>query len=573
LEIDLCQSDRLMSMAHKHLNAKLQLEAARAQGRIFFRRVTGPLFAGAASLMLLGVTLEALLAVACEGSLGLSKVDCKYARSMPSVLMMLAAPLVMLIVLPTQNRFIWLLNAIQTPGGFVVSLYFGFEIRGALAKQRFAQGECVSFDLDEPTPCECLMSTLVVLSTFALVCVNTSAAFVALLLRRGLSSRRRLDGIWRIMRTAYVTAGSVSLIALVAELVRGHCSETDVFRRVLLWGQTLIALLIGALLSMPNVRARTHAFLSVRSEAAAAASGIASVLSGRPIDELASNAARLFRAIRLDLVRYEDLVDATIDPKLESRAQPRDLLDCDAFISHSWSDPPAEKWIALQLWRRQFIADHGREPVVFIGAPRPAPRTGGRARLTARGAFTGGRARTARGARTATAAAHRPARARPYAYAPINRAPPAHACRLRRQVLHLTARRVDCGRCARVPAAVDRRLPAVRRALRWQLPVEDVVPDGAGQSRPRTLAKLPHPPIPHPITHPTTNPHTLLGDAHATRLPPKTHHRLAPRSTRISRWEARSSTSSSCASATGRASPRAPSTSPRRSAATPPTLK
>lgn len=38
----------------------------------------------------------------------------------------------------------------------------------------------------------------------------------------------------------------------------------------------------------------------------------------------------------------------------------------DAFLSHSWHDPPAEKWWLLQAWRAAFVRKHGREATVWI---------------------------------------------------------------------------------------------------------------------------------------------------------------------------------------------------------------
>jgi hypothetical protein len=50
----------------------------------------------------------------------------------------------------------------------------------------------------------------------------------------------------------------------------------------------------------------------------------------------------------------------------QSISEPCALGDCDAFISHSWSDDAAAKWAVLQQWRENFIAQHGREPKVWI---------------------------------------------------------------------------------------------------------------------------------------------------------------------------------------------------------------
>merc|ERR1712039_474003 len=35
-------------------------------------------------------------------------------------------------------------------------------------------------------------------------------------------------------------------------------------------------------------------------------------------------------------------------------------------MGHSWHDPPIEKYDALQEWRRNFIAEHSREPCVWF---------------------------------------------------------------------------------------------------------------------------------------------------------------------------------------------------------------
>jgi len=38
----------------------------------------------------------------------------------------------------------------------------------------------------------------------------------------------------------------------------------------------------------------------------------------------------------------------------------------DAFVSHSWHDPPAAKWRALQVWGAEFRAAHGRAPLLWF---------------------------------------------------------------------------------------------------------------------------------------------------------------------------------------------------------------
>jgi hypothetical protein len=141
---------------------------------------------------------------------------------------------------------------------------------------------------------------------------------------------------------------------------------------LLLGAEVLTASALGFVLTRPNVRARAHAFLSSRSEGAAAVSGIASMMSGQSTDALQARAIRLFRGVRLDRVTYNDMFDDTRGAALNALAEPRHFLEVDAFVSHSWSDPPALKWSALQAWRARFVEERGREPIAFIGTERAA---------------------------------------------------------------------------------------------------------------------------------------------------------------------------------------------------------
>merc|ERR1712125_181985 len=43
-----------------------------------------------------------------------------------------------------------------------------------------------------------------------------------------------------------------------------------------------------------------------------------------------------------------------------------DIGQCDAFISHSWSDDGAAKWAAMQSWRAGFVVANNREPRIWI---------------------------------------------------------------------------------------------------------------------------------------------------------------------------------------------------------------
>jgi hypothetical protein len=219
--------------------------------------------------------------------------------------------------------------------------------------------------------------------TTALACIGLWTALsaragvlvAARLCQHGASCRRLLDAAWQAATVFYVGGGLVPLCALAVELARirggsGHGCAATAGLRPYLWAQSLINTLLGALLSAPSMRARARALLSGRAEAGAAASGIAALLSRRPVDELVEAAAQSFRAVRLDRVRSEHLLDGASDAAPRELSEKVRFSECDAFVSHSWSDPAEAKWAALQEWRRQFVSEHGREPLVWIGAQR-----------------------------------------------------------------------------------------------------------------------------------------------------------------------------------------------------------
>jgi len=73
-----------------------------------------------------------------------------------------------------------------------------------------------------------------------------------------------------------------------------------------------------------------------------------------------------FRCILSSDISRKDLATSSPDPDLYSRTTKARQGTCDAFVSHSWSDDEGAKWAALQRWRRSFVAEHGREPTVWV---------------------------------------------------------------------------------------------------------------------------------------------------------------------------------------------------------------
>lgn len=100
----------------------------------------------------------------------------------------------------------------------------------------------------------------------------------------------------------------------------------------------------------------------------------------RPPEEVLDHARACFRSIKFNELRREDLLDgadrggpedALADGAgsvltLFARTQVRDLGGVDAFVSHSWHDPPGPKWAMLRGWALAFEAAHGRSPRLWL---------------------------------------------------------------------------------------------------------------------------------------------------------------------------------------------------------------
>lgn len=125
-------------------------------------------------------------------------------------------------------------------------------------------------------------------------------------------------------------------------------------------------LALGALLLWPRSRRRAQFWLQSRGGDLTATSSIAAYIGGHTPKYILERALRTCRCVSLDKVTREDMETSTPDESLQRHACHCRLEDIDAFLSHSWHDPPDLKWEALQHWRRQFRVEYRREPKVWI---------------------------------------------------------------------------------------------------------------------------------------------------------------------------------------------------------------
>jgi len=98
------------------------------------------------------------------------------------------------------------------------------------------------------------------------------------------------------------------------------------------------------------------------------AAGVAALIGKQDIRTVLAAARRTFTGVSLARLQFEHLASSEVDERIASLASRCALGEVDAFLSHSWHDPAAPKWRALQRWRRDFeeAESGGRSPVVWF---------------------------------------------------------------------------------------------------------------------------------------------------------------------------------------------------------------
>jgi len=176
------------------------------------------------------------------------------------------------------------------------------------------------------------------------------------------SARSMQRCMWRVIQVCTSGAVLIDLYAIPAMSLR--CGHLVPF---VTWDPAALVLL--GLLWNPTWRQYCHSRLAKiferRSENLAAASIAGLVGACRPREVLAESRLR-FRSVCMADITLDDLRDNAPNPELFSRSTPEHLGDIDAFFSHSWHDDCEVKWQAMQQWRDDFVAEHGREPRVWI---------------------------------------------------------------------------------------------------------------------------------------------------------------------------------------------------------------
>jgi len=219
-------------------------------------------------------------------------------------------------------------------------------------------GSCARYEVG--LPCPYVMGV----NIFKCICMLLLAMYlVSAVWRFGKKDSRRV--LLMAQRSMSVCWFFFALIALAdcSFVSKGGFSSLTVWHLVVVLAYSMTSFLM----SQQRFYRLLQSWLMSRGGAAAAAASVASMLGNKRADEVLTLARENFRTVPCDRIRKEDLLDNRPNSDLAKCAKRARLGHCDAFLSHSWSDSPEQKWKMLQAWRRSFKKAHnGREPTLWI---------------------------------------------------------------------------------------------------------------------------------------------------------------------------------------------------------------
>eukprot|EP00931_Biecheleriopsis_adriatica_P083470 TRINITY_DN5705_c0_g1_i11.p1 TRINITY_DN5705_c0_g1~~TRINITY_DN5705_c0_g1_i11.p1 ORF type:complete len:501 (-),score=55.24 TRINITY_DN5705_c0_g1_i11:178-1635(-) len=264
----------------------------------------------------------------------------------------------------------WLLSLLPTDRRAVPCLTFAFSIAFFLAAIELAVNtssqiegvladSCFIIHSDRIFPCWFVYLFFAIHAVMGFVCLVQGILFLVPLYRRQPSpTMLRFD--WLAIGIYYLIDGianvmvTIGALAVPTDLAQGSSAFVvkDIF-------------IVWACLS-PSFALKVQHWLGSRGEASTAAAGVAQLLAGRDVEQVLQQARSTFRYVLASKVSREDLADSKPNPALMAYTEKAMVGEVDAFISHSWHDEPDAKWDGLQLWRKEFVEQHDREPKLWI---------------------------------------------------------------------------------------------------------------------------------------------------------------------------------------------------------------
>jgi hypothetical protein len=191
-------------------------------------------------------------------------------------------------------------------------------------------------------------------------------------------ARQALVMLWRNARLCMGCAGLILIVFAVAMLAAGDAAahySASLFAADLSMG---VGWVVACVMYSTRRCRKFMAFLTYvqnRGESQSAAT-VAALLGGsKPAASLDTARGKFHTILHAELSRSDFAQNVEVQRNLLfGKTKKTRLGDCDAFLSHSWSDDGATKWDALSSWANAFRERQGREPKLWLDKVRSRRR-------------------------------------------------------------------------------------------------------------------------------------------------------------------------------------------------------
>ena len=234
----------------------------------------------------------------------------------------------------------------------------------------FTRGTCVDYR-DASAPCWLAAIHIAMTAANTLLCfeIIVRRIFVSLYTKRNISGRFVLIwGIWGRFLLGITATATVFVLpySFFAEGREFLSSPTGVV--VIL--ETLMTAALATLALTPRLYSGVQTWLSSQFGTVTDAMAVATLMSqggDKPLEEVMATAKGKLRYVTLSSMSVSDFEvsgGGRSDKYSKSvQCRPRDI---DLFVSHSWSDPPLEKWKVLKEYCNEFEKKYNREARLWL---------------------------------------------------------------------------------------------------------------------------------------------------------------------------------------------------------------
>jgi len=198
----------------------------------------------------------------------------------------------------------------------------------------------------------------------SLVLLSDAWAFLWLLRAMFATSTRTILDAWLFAQVAtMVFAGFCGVLYIGSgNVISGSIPPNDIVN----YGFNILQVAIAYIISREGFRGQAQEFMARIGFCTSASVVVAMLGSGNSTSEVFAMARDRFRGVPMDRITYAMMEGNRPASALMQITEPMRLGHVDGFLTHSWSDPIAEKWAAMCAWRDKVLQTKQREPTMWI---------------------------------------------------------------------------------------------------------------------------------------------------------------------------------------------------------------